>query len=102
MADYTLEQVKQIHKEQNPDILKWKNLEENQVHKIVKCRFITTKKNEEVSIISLKDGRDFWTCSGLYKALKRNSSMPKHVVSEGEKQSKKSDNKYWSFMLIDG
>ena len=48
----------------------------------------------------MTDGRSFWACSGLQKALANNDKLPKHIVSGGKKQSSKSANQYWSFQMI--
>ena len=100
MATITLEQFQQMYKEQHPNAEKWANLEQNQVHTITNFRFVNTK-NGESCIITLSDGQSFWACSGLYKKLKQDDAMPKHIVSLGKRQSTKSVNQFWSFQLID-
>ena len=96
MATITREQFKQKYKEQHPDAEKWTYLEQDQVHTITKVT-----KNGESCIITLRDGRSFWACSGLHKALTNNNKLPKYIVSCGKKQSSKSANQYWSFQMID-
>ena len=100
MATITLEQFQQMYKEQHPNAEKWANLKQNQVHTITNFRFVNTK-NGESCIITLSDGQSFWACSGLYKKLKQDDAMPKHIVSLGKRQSTKSVNQFWSFQLID-
>ena len=100
MATITLEQFQQKYKEQHPDTDKWVNLEQNQVHTITNFRFVNTE-NGESCIITLNDERSFWACSGLHKKLKIDDKLPKHLVSLGKKQSKKSANQYWAFQVID-
>jgi hypothetical protein len=100
MATITLEQFQQKYIDQHPNADKWADLEPNQVHTIVKLRFVDTK-NGEACIITLNNDRSFWACSGLVKSLKQNDVMPKHLVSLGKKQSNKSANMFWSFQLVD-
>ena len=100
MATLTLEQFYTQYKEQHPDADKWENLEQHHVHKITSFRFVNTTHGE-TCIITLNDGRNFWGCSGLYNKLKNDERLPKWLVSEGKKQSNKSNNQYWSFKLID-
>ena len=99
MATITLEQFQQIYKQQHPDADKWADLEQNKVHTITSFRFVNTK-NGESCIITLNDGSSFWACSGLYKRLKQDGAIPKHLISLGKKQSNKSMNQIWSFQMI--
>ncbi len=81
MATITLEQFTQRTTSWRWE---WANLEQDQVHTITKVRLVNTK-NGESCIITLRDRRSFWACSGLQKALTNNDKLPKYIVSCGKK-----------------
>ena len=86
--------------QKSKEILKWSDLEEEEIYEINSFRNINTK-NGISTIIVLSDETEVWAPSSLSKRLQETDQVfPAYVRPKGKTKSQKTGNMYWNFDLV--
>ena len=92
---------KLLEEQKGQEILKWSELEEDQIYAIVNYEFIETS-NGKSCVITLGDDNRVWSPLALTNSLKK-LDMSKFIAlvrPTGKKKSKKTGHMYNSFELV--